>query len=101
MTAEQGAVLALPRPLLWGDAPHVSWRLDADGAWWEARREIVSVVGCPACGDEQHLEAETDCWTEGGDGRWHHDGYGPAFGDCCGLLLADWWEGPHAFVLPA
>lgn len=60
---------------------------------WEHRAEVQASVECTVCGNDVELEADTDCWVEGWKGRWEHDGFGPAMGECCGLLYADWWEG--------
>jgi hypothetical protein len=78
-----------------------SWLRTREGIF-EHRERVLAVVECPSCGLEQALSAETVTWKEKVPGSqvWRHTGYGPALGECCGQLLADWWEGSFAFRLP-
>ena len=77
-----------PRAL--GEVVRRGWTED-DGNLWEHREIIAAICECPTCGREVECLADTDCWTETGEGTrvWRHNGYGPAMGECCGLLLAD------------
>jgi hypothetical protein len=70
---------------------------DTEG--YQRKQACLAIAACPVCGKEVELAADTESWTEGEDGRWAHDGYGPAMGVCCDRLLADWWEGTFAFDL--
>ena len=70
---------------------------DADG--YERREACLAVAECPTCGRDVELIAETEQWVEDDDGRWLHDGYVPATGECCEVLIADWWEGCFVFAL--
>lgn len=62
---------------------------DAEG--YERREALHAISECPQCGNEIECWAETDQWTEGDDGKWHHSGYGGAHGVCetCSVLVAD------------
>jgi hypothetical protein len=77
----------------------VAWVRDEHGSEWEERTEVQGEVECQRCGEVLELVAETESHCEGGDGRWHHDQYGPAQAVCCGLLYADWWEGCFVYRL--
>lgn len=74
-------------------------RFDADG--YERRDAWMAAVECVECGKLVSLRSETDQWVLMRDGkRWRHDGYGPAMGECCGLLYAeDAYGGVQVFVL--
>jgi hypothetical protein len=86
------------KPLTWGDPPRHEWCEEGEDLI-EYRWEVLAVVECPECGNDVDLEAETDEWTQGEDGRWYHEGYGPPTGVCCGLLLVDNFDGPEAYYL--
>ena len=77
------------------------WTEDKDGRW-EHRESTLASAECPRCRQAVELTAETDGWVEHqrGSREWRHDGYGPAMGECCGLLIADWWEGTFSYELP-
>jgi hypothetical protein len=64
-------------------------RFDDDGC--ERRERLDAIALCPKCGADVLCWADTEEWTEGDDGRWHHSGYGGAMGVCekCNLLIAD------------
>jgi hypothetical protein len=66
----------------------------------ERRTCLGAVVTCPRCGKTVGLVCETEAWEQmAGDGRWHHGGYGPAQGVCCGLLFVDSWDGCSTYDL--
>lgn len=80
----------------------IEWKTDPDGRVMEHRTEVMAEAECERCGQVVELEAETDTWTlDESDGRWHHEGYGPAHGVCCNLLIASWWEGTYVYDLEA
>lgn len=72
---------------------------------FECREQCLATAECPRCGAEVPLLAETKAWGEAGrilrTGRtkWAHESYGPAAGEHCGLLIADWWEGTFCYEL--
>ena len=77
------------------------WVPHDDGDLREERHEVVATVECSRCGSTVELEAETEGWTKGDDGLWHHESFGPGQGVCCGLLYADWFDGTHVFDMEA
>lgn len=79
------------------------WSQIEDDGVFEYREQVQAIASCPVCGNDVALLAETDGWTQGrkiGARRfWRHDSYGPAAAECCGKLIADWWEGTFVFDL--
>lgn len=56
-----------------------------DDKGYERRERFDVIVECPACGEEVALWSDTEEWTKGKDGRWHHHMYaGAGHGECCG-----------------
>lgn len=76
----------------------IEWIVE-DGRERERRRRRMGSVRCPRCRCEVPLEAETNVWTQREDGRWGHSEYGPALGFCCGLVIADDFNGCFAYEL--
>ena len=70
---------------------------DAEGH--ERREACHGIAECSVCGKDVELIAETEGWTQGDDGRWHHLDYAPAIGVCCGKLIADWFDGCFVYDL--
>ncbi len=70
-----------------------------DARNYERRERGAAVVDCDKCGKEVLLIDDTHQWIEGDDGRWHHEGYGPAEGVCCGQLYIDCSEGCFRYDL--
>lgn len=69
---------------------------DEDG--YERRERVDAICECPTCGKEVAMWSDTEEWTKGKDGRWHHSQYaGCAMGECCGKVLIDTFDG--SFVL--
>ena len=66
-------------------------KTEFDPNGYEIRTRFDAVAGCPKCGRDVELFAETDAWTKGDDGCWHHQGYGGAMGVCerCNVLIAN------------
>ena len=96
----------LPRPVAdpLGQLLTLEWVQEIGEHAKERRERIEAIAECPRCGKDVACVAETDGWVQerSADGRlrWHHESYGPAVGECCGLLIADWWEGTFAYEFP-
>jgi hypothetical protein len=62
--------------------------LGFDAKGFERREMVDTIVLCPTCGAEVALWADTEEWSKGRDGRWHHQEYsGCATGECCGRVI--------------
>jgi len=64
-----------------------------DGEGFEHRRRMDCIVECAFCHNDVECWSETEEWTEGDDGKWHHAGYGPSTGECCQQAYIDTWDG--------
>ncbi len=67
----------------------------------ERRQKRMGVVACPVCRSTVDLIADTEEWTQGDDGRWQHNQYGPAQGVCCDRLIVDSFDGCKVYDLRA
>lgn len=73
----------------------VNHGFDADGRERRERHDN-SDAECPKCGKSVPMVSETEAWTQGEDGRWHHSEYGHAAGWCCNLAIVDDFDGCRA-----
>ena len=62
----------------------------------EAPWRVAGFVECPRCGIERDLIEDGDRQDDG-EIEWS----GCAEATCCGLLIADWWEGTFVYELAA
>lgn len=68
-----------------------------DDEGYERRDRLEVECECNICGGRVELWSDTEAWTMLPDGKWRHDEYGPAQGECCGLVYVDTFDG--CFVL--
>lgn len=80
-------------------------RLGRDLDGHEMRERLEAEVECSECGKVVRLWSETVQWVPGKVDKatrimaWDHGQYGPATGECCGMLVVSDFEGVQSYIV--